>query len=266
VKSFYVYGIVIDGTVRYVGKGCGHRFTSHIAIAKRLNRLRAAGGSAKVSRFYNRLAKSIRLGAEVVPRILVDDIADENEAYRIERETIDAAPAGQLWNMVVGGAGRFAWCDELKQKHSEWAIGRYKDPVERAKARAHLVALSRDPRIKAMASERMLRRRAENPEQFDRWRMAAYTPEVLAKRTQTYIQTQKDRPELVEQRVIATKKHWSDPEQNAAHRANLKAAHARPDVKAKRRAYYDSPEGRAKLKAASDARWARVRAAQAVAS
>jgi hypothetical protein len=254
---FYVYAVIVDGVFRYIGKGSRRRLVEHLAIAKRLNRVRASGATVDASYFHNKLAKAIRAGADVSVVKLVEGLG-ETEAYEREREEIESAPEGQLWNRWVGGLGSFAASPELRERLSAAAKERYQDPVQLAAARAHMDRLSVDPAVRAKRSATQKRRFAAG-EMAD-WHRAAHTPAAYAKRGETLKRSLVDRPDL-RNRVAKWRAQNVD-----AHAASLKAAHARPDVKAKRRAYYDSPEGRAKLKAASDARWARVRAAQAVAS
>jgi hypothetical protein len=147
----------------------------------------------------------------------------------MEALEISRAPKGQLWNQWSGGYGsRFA-SPELRKRMSEWAT-----------------------------------KRAESGG-LKYFHDAAHTPEVYKKRGQTLKQTYRDRPEIVLQTAEKSSLWWSANKD--AQRAKLTDAWSRPETRAKHRAYLDSPQGRANLKAASDARWAKVRAAKiAVAS
>ncbi len=253
---FYVYQIVVDGVVRYIGKGSGARWKSHVAKAKRLNAIRATGATASVSVFYNRLAKAIRNGATIEQRLVMTGFA-EPESYEMERAAIAVMPDGQLWNRWIEANGNTTASPELKERLSAAALKRYEDHTERARMRAIHAEVARRPDVRERKSQGTKRRWAENPDAFKRFQTAAYTPEVVARRAKSYEEFLKANPVFAAGKARSLNEHWSDPEKNAAHRAALAAAHARPEVKAKRRAYYDSPEGRANLRAAAAAGKAR---------
>jgi hypothetical protein len=64
-RACYVYGIIVDGTVRYIGKGTGARLFTHVINAKRT----AAGCGRKTGhphpRLHRRLVEAIRTGARI---------------------------------------------------------------------------------------------------------------------------------------------------------------------------------------------------------
>lgn len=164
-KASYVYEIVVDGTVRYIGKGTGRRVARHLSVAKSINRQRAAGEIVKARRFYNKLAKVLRRGSIVDCHIIVSGLSSE-EAFAREIEIIASAPAGQLWNELSGGEGlssedaRRMWSDpkfreratvhrrtdEFRRQAREKTLAHFADhPEERAKSRARTKALWDDP-------------------------------------------------------------------------------------------------------------------------
>jgi hypothetical protein len=103
-KRAYVYTIVVDGIVRYIGKGSTTRVRAHMRIVKGIARRRAAGEAVRASHFYNRLTKAWVNGAEIEEIIIVDQLTDQ-EAYQREIVEIGNAPQGQLWNYWSGGEG-----------------------------------------------------------------------------------------------------------------------------------------------------------------
>lgn len=110
--SAYVYAIVVDGNVRYIGKGSGKRsatagrYADHLRCMRRLIRHRAEGlpvprsAQAHVTR---QLAHAWLDGAAFEEMILGEGLT-EQEAFDLEREMIASAPDGHLWNIGEGGA------------------------------------------------------------------------------------------------------------------------------------------------------------------
>lgn len=249
--KFYLYHIIVDGVVRYVGKGSGYRAQQHLTIARRLMRTRADGGKAKASYFHNKLAKAMKSGSLIQHQIVADQLS-EDDAYGREMEAIASAPVGQLWNQKSGGSDGVVYGPEVRRKLSVAATRRYQDPNQREQAKRIAKEIASSEEVKAKRSAAARRR----VDAFGMGNlMQAHTPDVYRKRGETLKQTLASRPELRNKVAV-----WRS-EDKLEHAEALKAAHARPEVKAKRRAYYDSPEGRAKLKAASHARWAKVGAA-----
>lgn len=238
----YVYAIVVDGVVRYIGKGTGWRVRQHFAIARRLTVVRASGHKVKASYFHNKLSKSLLAGADVTSLILRDGMSDA-EAYAEECRQIEAHDG--LWNRWVGVGGRVQASQELKEKLSAAARARYRDPEQLRQVTARLRRLAADPKFRSAASERQKARFAAGDASMRLWHDRAHCPESYAKRGATLKKTLASRPDLRNKVAEWRKTHMTD------HAASLKAAHARPEVKEKRRAYYDSPEGLANLKRAA---------------
>jgi hypothetical protein len=171
--GFYVYQVLVDGEVRYVGKGCGERAREHERTARRIIDLRAAGRTVKTSRFYNRLAKAITSGAAVTVSI-VGVWEDEGASIAAERATIAAAPKGQIWNTLPGGEGfdsafvRALWKDptyrakKAKRSRDAWTEPEYRarqlevrrSPDHRARASAALRTALADPVVRQKMSDR----------------------------------------------------------------------------------------------------------------
>jgi hypothetical protein len=94
----YVYAILVDGIVRYVGKGSGRRLRTHEKIVRGILRRRASGEFAPApSNFYERLISAYQDGSEILPLILVDGLTHP-EAFRLEIVARDLYPQTQLWN------------------------------------------------------------------------------------------------------------------------------------------------------------------------
>ena len=165
----YVYQIIVDGVVRYVGKGTGKRATSHIAIVRSIIRRRAAGETVRATHFQNRLAKAYRDGADIQIEIVADGMTD---AAAFDLEVAQVARHRGLWNMTAGGdappratkrspefiakvtaSNKAAWSDpDLRERQSE-------------KKRVHLLrreyreAFSKSARHKSKAKSEAAKRR-----------------------------------------------------------------------------------------------------------
>jgi len=100
----YVYAILVDGVIRYIGKGTNDRIRKHFTEARSIIRRRGNGEIIKTSKFYNSLASAIVKGNVITSRILHSSITD-NKAFELEKLEIAAVTKGQLWNLLSGGEG-----------------------------------------------------------------------------------------------------------------------------------------------------------------
>jgi hypothetical protein len=220
-KTAYVYQIVVDGVVRYIGKGSGERADVHFRHARRLLRLRAAGAVIKETTFYNRLAAAIERGATIEARIIAVGLADE-AAFEAEKGHIAECPKGQLWNIKGGGDGFSS--DEC---YRLWTV-RDRD-VHSATMKAALA----DVEVRKTISERT---------------KAGLTPAVLMARRETQ-KLASARPDVRAAKSAAMKQNWADP----AYRSNVlasvgsEAVRARMSASARRR--IRTPEEIAKMQA-----------------
>ena len=102
VLKAYVYVIVVDGTLRYIGKGRGTRLFVHLIEAKR-SALRCGGRTAHLSpRLHRKLVEAVRASSTIVERVIVSDLSDA-EAYRLESSLIahfHRFCSGRLWNTI----------------------------------------------------------------------------------------------------------------------------------------------------------------------
>jgi len=191
----YVYAILVDGIVRYYGKGSGNRSRAHMRIVRSIARRRAAGEHVRTSHFYNRLTKAWLDGAEIEEVIVADGLSHE-DAYAREIAEIAAAPQGQLWNLWAGGEGSskgYAKSPEQNQKIAEsnrmtWAdqklvseqSNRMKVHWLRPEYRAQHVGRKWTPEMKRALSEKRKAQWAD-PEFRARMDLANHTPERRAK-------------------------------------------------------------------------------------
>lgn len=104
LRKAYVYAILVDGVVRYIGKGTGQRMITHVRFAKQLNKRRSAGHVIKVSKFYNKLAKALLVQSKIEYNVIAKGIS-HSEAFDIEAIEIAKAAPEQLWNVLPGGFG-----------------------------------------------------------------------------------------------------------------------------------------------------------------
>jgi len=102
MKQSYVYAVVVDGVIRYIGKGSGNRMQVHMQIVRSIVRRRAAGKAVRTSHFYNRLTRAWLEGAKISEIVLVDGLTDE-QAFAMEISKI--AACRDLWNVTLGGEG-----------------------------------------------------------------------------------------------------------------------------------------------------------------
>ncbi|WP_262027563.1 hypothetical protein [Microvirga sp. Mcv34] len=166
MSSAYVYAVLVDGIVRYIGKGTGRRVFDHARKARSLARRRAAGETVRSTLFYNKLAAAWRDGAEIEEVILRDRLSDQ-EAFKIEAEEI--ASRSGLWNQHPGGEGA----------NSSFSKALWQDPDYRRKMTSVLNAPEVRGRTNKAISEAM-RERAKEPavrERLSRVQRASWADE-----------------------------------------------------------------------------------------
>ena len=128
----FVYAILVDGIVRYIGKGSRSRHAEHMQTVRRIARHRASGESVKATRFYNKLTSAWLDGRNISYEIIMESLNDE-QAFALESKLISKMP--DLWNLHPGGRGMTS--DFAKEL---WA----NDP--NAERRRKQFKLARDPK------------------------------------------------------------------------------------------------------------------------
>jgi hypothetical protein len=98
----YIYAIVVDDVVRYIGKGTGRRAKWHVRKMHQILRARAVGEVVRALHLHNRMAKAWREGSNIEIEILIDGLTHD-AAFAKEMEIIASFPQGQLWNKTLGG-------------------------------------------------------------------------------------------------------------------------------------------------------------------
>jgi hypothetical protein len=101
-RSAYVYAVLVDGVVRYVGKGRNGRMYSHLIEAKRSAARCAPDTSGLYPRMHRKLVDAVRAGSQVTESAIVPGLTDK-AAYRLESRIIGEFHkhrAGQLWNTI----------------------------------------------------------------------------------------------------------------------------------------------------------------------
>lgn len=98
----YVYAILVNGIIRYIGKGSGSRLFTHTRNAKRSAQKRGVRPSNLSPRFHRKLVEATRAEATVVERVIKSGLSDR-EAYRLEALIVACfhkLRPSQLWNTI----------------------------------------------------------------------------------------------------------------------------------------------------------------------
>jgi flagellar biosynthesis GTPase FlhF len=232
----YVYAIVVDGTVRYIGKGRRYRVLEHVGHAKDINRRRALGEKVKALPFHNRLAKAIRNGASIEYFVIANELTDA-AAYERERSEIAQYPLGHLWNLHSGGSGgdaemmRRYWSDpKYREKFLAAIAAGHRNPDYRERARKKAQAQWDDPEFYA---QQMAREKAlwENPE-YRAKRIAilqrVWSDPHKSARKSALVKSQWTQERSAKQSA-SRKAAWADPEFSKRVRAKIAASKAKPE-------------------------------------
>lgn len=261
-RDFYIYTVSVDGIVRYIGKGRGSRLREHLGVAKRLIRLRADGATVKTSRFYNRLAKAVKSGAEIVSEPIISGL-DEESAFKLEIEQIASAPDGQLWNTFSGGNGfssewmKSQWdSPNYRAKQSSRSRAMWNDPAYRANQiairnspqhRAYMSTVLRD----ALADPSVRKRMSDKKKQFLSVPKNAVRFHEAGKLARSTVEWKRKQSE-------AKRKQWADPDTREALIASFKKGRADPKKRAEmsvRTSAQMTPEHRKLLSEINKAKW-----------
>lgn len=272
-STAYVYALIVDGIVRYIGKGRGLRAKQHLWVANSINRRRAAGEKVKATHFYNRLAKAVASGAKVDVRIIADGMTDE-QAFAMEIREIEKAE--DVWNATIGGEGltseaaKALWTPEFRQMHVErtkrywqnnpdqklWQSAWIKSVNERLWADDSDFRAKQSARVKAQTST------PEGRALMSETARQMWTAEFRAKRSAEVTEQMNQRWTSNEERQRLSAKsvsRWADPKFRARNSAAIQAVLSNDEQKARvreqSRQRWSDPEFKARTsKAISEGR------------
>jgi hypothetical protein len=98
----YIYAIVVDGIVRYIGKGRNGRMHTHLIEAKRTS-ARCPANTAHLSpRMHRKLVETVRAGSQITEAVIISGLSDR-ATYQLESRIIGEFHKfrpGQLWNTI----------------------------------------------------------------------------------------------------------------------------------------------------------------------
>jgi len=101
-SAAYIYAIIVDGVVRYIGKGRNGRMYTHLIEAKRTS-ARCPTSTAHLSpRMHRKLVETVRAGSQIIETVIKSGLTDR-ATYQLERRMIGEFHkfrAGQLWNTI----------------------------------------------------------------------------------------------------------------------------------------------------------------------
>jgi hypothetical protein len=100
--SSYIYAIVVDGVVRYIGKGRNGRMYTHLIEAKRTSARCPAETDHLYPRMHRKLVETVRARSQIIETVITSGLTDR-AAYRLESRMIGEFHkfrAGQLWNTI----------------------------------------------------------------------------------------------------------------------------------------------------------------------
>ena len=161
-KCYYVYEIIVDGLVKYVGKGRGRRANRHIGMAIAVTKNDKHRYAR--SKFYRNLGAAIQAGQTVETRFVANGLSS-NEALDKEVDQIALYGLKNLWNNSPGGEpGVGSWEAKAKAKY------RWKDPESRKAHSERLKAVYSDPDVKERHREAIRRQRPPTAEEVAIWK------------------------------------------------------------------------------------------------
>lgn len=243
----YVYHIVVDGVVRYVGEGAKRRAWDHLNDAASIPVRLAAGQKVKATYVAKRLVGALNSGASV-QIVIVKDGLTKDDAYRLEEIEIskfglELLGKGTLWNRISGGrrgaseAMKRKWADP---KYREMVTRRVKEAYESPELRKHLRTVARK---KAADPEYLAARNA---------RLALGHEDAARKKANASIKEALNVPECRERRSLAQLSRWANDDARQAYGEKIRESWENPDVRSRRsqsiRDAWARPETRLKRK------------------
>jgi hypothetical protein len=98
----YIYAIIVDGVVRYIGKGRNGRMYTHLIEAKRTSARCPTKTDHLYPRVHRKLVEAVRAGSQIIETVIKSGLTDR-AAYRLESRMIGEFHkfcAGRLWNTI----------------------------------------------------------------------------------------------------------------------------------------------------------------------
>ena len=72
----YIYAIVVDGVVRYIGKGRNGRMYTHLVEAKRTSARCPAKTAHLYPRMHRKLVETVRAGSQIIETVITSGLTD----------------------------------------------------------------------------------------------------------------------------------------------------------------------------------------------
>lgn len=214
LKKSYVYAILVDGIVRYIGKGISlSRMLGHVKEAERINRKRDEGKIIKTTKFYNKLAKALLDKAVIGNEIIAKGLSNA-KAFEREAEEIAKCPKDQLWNIAPGGVGFNI--DELLDAEAYFV-----------RLREGMIECNKKPETKLNRSKGAKRRweSEENRKQHREDALPAWTAELRKEHGEKLIARFSSYEEFLEYNSRISKMQWT-PEKRLKKSVEAKAMQA----------------------------------------
>lgn len=281
MSACYLYEILVDAVVRYVGMGRGDRIYVHNRIARRIIRKSDLGLPVTAQLVHLNLADSIRRGAAITSRIVYSTLS-AHAARELEVSHIASFEKDQLWNRHPGGGGaspeRMAelWADpawrarQIAALQSSWDNTTHRAymaeirsaPEFKEKIRSAVTARFADPEERARQSQRTAGFYAANPgagREHGNHIKTLWADPLNHERFSRAVTAHWDDPQHRARQSEAAKQQWSDPDGRAKLMAAAKEKWT-PELRAwrsqKTKEQFRSPEARERAREAIRARWA----------
>lgn len=230
---FYVYEMIVDGLVRYIGKGVGPRHREHLRLCRKIVRERAAGKKVKATHFYNRLIAVMKRGGQIETSIMTAGLR-EGDALDLERRMIAAAAPGELWNTLPGGNGfdsafiKALWADpETRANYCRQSADNWRNPEFRARQ----IVQRNDPGHRKRMSA-ALTQALSDPEVREKMRVAkkkTWADEAYRQRRNEAARRRWQEPELKAKQSASQRKRFADDAQREATRVAQTKVMADPE-------------------------------------
>lgn len=226
----YVYEILVDGVIRYIGKGSGvpmKRAAQHLRNARNILRDRAAGRRVWSVFADHQLSKALAASC-VITLVRVRGGLSHEAAFDLERRLIKASPHGQLWNRADGGLGAGYVSEETRRRMSESAKQRGSRPEYKERCRRAWVNAPEDFKRRFIDRSQAVRSRPGYREAMAAKAKTQWADPVKARVMRAALERGRMAPHTSERHVKA----WT-PERREKHRERMRALWADPQFREK---------------------------------